>query len=232
MHADAHERLIVALDLPNGDAAKKLVTTLDGVVAFFKIGLELYTADGPDFVRYLTSHKKRVFLDLKFFDVPETVRRAVEVVSSLNVNFLTVHAEPQVMAAAVQGRGKSTLRILAVTVLTSLDTTDLAEPVEDLVLRRAKNAIEAGCDGVICSPREARRIRETAGDKFVIVTPGIRPAGGAQQDHKRLATPATAIEAGADYLVVGRPIRDDRNPRQKAEQIIAEIGAASIRPRS
>ena len=219
------------------EEARKLIADLDGVISFFKIGLELYTASGVELISELTNAGKKVFLDLKFFDVPETVKRAVERVVQLRASFLTIHGNARIIQAAVEGRGNSELKLLAVTVLTSLDIDDIRElgfecAVQDLVMRRAEKALELGCDGVITSPREADKIRALAKkihgmqDKFLIVTPGVRDQAAGQDDHKRLGTPTETIKAGADYIVMGRPIRDAANPRARAEQIIAEMQAA------
>ena len=231
---NARDRLIFALDVASVEEARELVRKLDGSVSFFKIGMELYVSSGPSLIAELKAQNKRVFLDLKFFDVPETVKRAVRRVAATGATFLTIHGETKIIQAAVEGRGDSNLKLLAVTALTSLDSSDLREmgfagTVEDLVLNRAKTALERGCDGVIASPQEAGPIHElVSGSKknFLIVTPGVRPAGDASNDHKRLATPASAIEDGADYLVVGRPIRDAADPAKKAESIIAEMQQA------
>ena len=232
---NAKERLIFALDVPSVDDAAELVRKLSGKVSFFKIGMELYVSGGNALVKQLADEGHKVFLDLKFYDVPETVHRAVKRVVSTGATFLTIHGDTKIIKAAVDGRGTSALKLLAVTALTSLDSRDLEEmgfsaSVEELVARRASKAIEYGCDGVISSPQEAGKVRALArsarNDEFLIVTPGIRPAGDTSNDHKRLATPATAIEAGADYLVVGRPIRDASDPAKKAESIIAEMQQA------
>lgn len=225
----SNERLIVALDVPTPAEARKLVTELDGVVSFFKVGMELQLAAGPDFVRQLIAEGKKVFLDSKFLDVPETVKRAVEQVVRLGVSFLTVHESGKTVPAAVEASRGSSLQILAVTVLTSFDAADIQAlgfqcSPEELVLHRAKKAMEAGCHGVVASGLEARKIREMAGDRLLIVTPGIRPAGASTDDHQRSSTPAGAIRAGADYLVVGRPIRDAADRRQAAQGILDEIG--------
>lgn len=234
---DAHDRLIFALDVPTARRAQELVDTLSGAVSFFKIGLELYAATGLDFIPKLTKAGNKIFLDLKFFDVPETVKSAVEQVVPLGVDFLTIHGNGNIIKAAVEGRGDSILKLLSVTVLTSLDNDDMKDlgfncTVQDLVLHRARKALESGCDGVITSPREAGKIRALAkeiqgmDDKFLIVTPGIRPQASDRDDHKRMGTPGQAIESGADYLVIGRPIRDAADPRAEAEKIIAEMQAA------
>lgn len=227
------ERLIVALDVPNIKEAEKLVKCLDGVVSFFKIGLALQLMAGLEFVQWLLKEKKKVFLDYKYFDVEETIRQAVSHVASIGVNFLTVHGNGRIIKAAVEGRGQSDLKLLSVTVLTSLDASDLKDlgydcSVEELVLHRAKKALEAGCDGVIASGHEVQAIRELAQDCLLIVTPGIRPEGTDVNDHRRYVTPAQAIKSGADYLVVGRPIRNAKEPRIAAEKILAEIKEAGI----
>lgn len=208
-----------------------MVHTLAGEITFYKVGLELFTAAGMELVRELRRRGKRCFLDLKLFDIGKTVARTVAVIAKEDVDFLTVHGEEQVMRAAAGAKGASRLRLLAVTVLTSLDQGDLrkmgiAMSVGELALQRAKSAAECGCDGVITSALEAREIKEGTGGRILIVTPGIRPADGDLQDQKRVATPAAAIENGADYLVVGRPITRAENPRQAARGIVAEMQAA------
>jgi orotidine-5'-phosphate decarboxylase len=222
------ERLIVALDVPDIDEAKALVRRLGETVSFFKIGLALQLVAGLDFVHWLIERDKKVFLDYKYFDVEEIIRQAVARVASIGVNFLTVHGNGQIIRAAVEGRGQSDLKILSVTVLTSLDAYDLRDlgfncSVEQLVLHRATKALEAGCDGVIASGQEAQAIRALAQDRLLIVTPGIRPDGTDINDQKRHTTPAEAIKAGADYLVVGRPIRNAKDPRLAAERILDEM---------
>jgi orotidine-5'-phosphate decarboxylase len=236
---NASDRLIVALDVRTLREAEELVDTLEGVVSFFKIGIELHVSSGVECVKKLgEARKKRIFLDLKYFDVPETVKRAVERVAAMGVSFLTIHGNGKIIRAAVEGRGKSDLKLLAVTVLTSLDSDDIKDlgfdcSVQQLVLHRARKALEAGCDGVITSPSEAHLVRDIAREakdikeeKFLIVTPGIRPEKVARDDHKRYNTPTEAIKAGADYLVVGRPIREAADPRKAAQKIIEEMQAA------
>ena len=230
-HNEINERLIVALDVPAAAEARKLVVELKGLVSFFKVGMELQLAAGPDFVRQLVAEGKKVFLDSKFLDVPETVKRAVAQAVRLGTRFLTVHEGGKTVQAAVEASRGSTLQILAVTVLTSFDAAavrDLGYPCspEELVLRRAKKAMDAGCHGVVASGLEARKIRELCGDRLFIVSPGIRPAGTSTDDHQRSSTPANAIRAGADYLVVGRPIRDAADPRKAARDILEEMEAA------
>jgi orotidine-5'-phosphate decarboxylase len=238
IHIDASERIIFPLDVPSVDAAKEWIARLEGVVSFFKIGLELSAASGISLVPYLLERKKKVFLDLKFFDVPETVKSAVKKVTELGVSFLTVHGNGKIIKAAVEGRGASDLKLLSVTVLTSMDHDDIKEmgfecSLEDLVLYRARKALEAGCDGVISSPREAGKIHDLIAkefsskqDRFLIVTPGIRPESSTIHDHKRFSAPGGAIAAGADYLVVGRPIRESADPREMATRIIEEMQEA------
>ena len=223
-------RLIVGLDVPDTDAARALVARLGDSVGFYKIGLGLAPVGGFDLARDLKAAGKRVFLDLKLFDIGATVTAAVRALAPVAPDFLTVHGDPHVVRAAVAGRGAAPTRLLAVTVLTSLDRADLddgmtvAGEVPDIVVERARRALAAGADGVIASPREAGRLRalpEAAGR--LIVTPGIRPAGSAAGDQKRIATPAAALGAGADHLVVARPIWTAENPRTAAEAILAEI---------
>jgi len=233
---NARERLIFALDLPSVEQAREFVRQLEGAVSFFKIGMELYVSSGPGLVEELVQQGHKVFLDLKYYDVPETVKRAVSRAASLGPTFLTIHGDTKIIKAAVEGRGNSDLKLLAVTALTSLDTHDLREmgfdgTVEEFVVKRAGKALELGCDGVITSANEAGKVRDLAERHrhqggFLIVTPGIRPQGSTTDDHKRLASPGNAIGAGADYLVVGRPIRDSADPHEKAESIIREMQAA------
>ena len=227
------DRLIVALDQPTAERALAQVDGLGDEVARYKVGLELYCAAGGAIVEELRRRGKRVFLDLKLHDIPETVRRAADVVSALGVDLMTIHAAGglAMMRAAGEAAHARGARVLAVTVLTSLDAEDLARDghgagVEELVVRRAQLARDAGCDGVIASPREAAAIRRAVGAGFLIVTPGVRPAGAGQGDQKRVATAAEAIAAGADAVVVGRPIRDAERPREAAAALIAELERA------
>lgn len=232
MNIPARERLIVALDLPEVAAAEKLVVGLDGAATFYKIGYELALAkDGLVFAEMLARSGKKVFLDLKLHDIGNTVSRAVERAAERGMTFLTVHAFPQTMRAAVKGRGQSKLKILAVTVLTSWDDNDLREAgyamsVSDLVLKKAGQAKEIGIDGIVASAAEAAPIRKKVGNETLIVTPGIRPAGGDAGDQKRIVTPKDAIKAGADYLVVGRPVTAAGDPKAAVEAIVGEISAA------
>lgn len=236
---EAKEKLIVALDLEDIPAARRMVSQLDGLVDFFKIGLALQLAPGAQaFIEELLRTGKRVFLDYKYNDIPETVRKAVERASALGVQFLTVNGSSKVMREAAKGRSGK-LKLFTVTVLTSMDIDDIREmgysdhSVAQLVLFRAKKALEAGCDGVIASGQEAKQIKELT-DHLLVVTPGIRPDGSPEDDQKRKVTPAQAIEAGADYLVVGRPITNPDlhlNPRAAAEAILVEMQAAIDRAR-
>lgn len=224
----AEDRLIVALDVTTLQEAKDLVKKLDGIVSFFKVGIILYAATGLELVNWLIKNGKKVFLDLKYFDVEDTVREAVKCVAKTGVTFLTVHGNGKIIKAAVEGRGKSRLKLLIVTVLTSMDAHDIRNlgfpcSVEKLVLFRAKNALEAGCDGIIASGREVKLIRENTENKLLIVTPGIRPEGASLDNHKRCAAPAMAIKGGADYLVIGRPIIKASDPRKAAQAIVKEM---------
>jgi orotidine-5'-phosphate decarboxylase len=221
------ERLIVALDLPSVEASEALVGRLGDAVSFYKIGYQLAYAGGLSYAQKLASSGKQVFLDLKLHDIGNTVAHGVKSVARLGATFLTVHAYPQTMQAAVEAR-EGALRILGVTVLTSYDDDDLkaagyATPVKALVASRAKKARALGVDGLVCSPEEAAKVRAIMGAGMTLVTPGIRPAGTEAGDQKRIMTPAAAIAAGADYLVVGRPIVAAPDPRAAAEAIVAEI---------
>jgi len=224
------DRLIVALDLPDVRAAEGMVEKLGDAVSFYKVGFELALAGGLPFARALARSGKKVFLDLKLHDIANTVARATERAAELGATFLTVHAFPPTMRAAVEGRGKSALKILAVTVLTSWDDNDLEEAgyshsVRDLVRMRAEQAREIGIDGLVASAAEAADLRKKIG-AMLLVTPGIRPAGGAAGDQKRIVTPTEAIKAGADHLVVGRPVLSTDDPKAAAEAIVAEIAGA------
>ena len=224
------DRLIVALDLPDVRAAEGMVEKLGDAVSFYKVGFELALAGGLPFARALARSGKKVFLDLKLHDIANTVARATERAAELGATFLTVHAFPPTMRAAVEGRGKSALKILAVTVLTSWDDNDLEEAgyshsVRDLVRMRAEQAREIGIDGLVASAAEAADLRKKIG-AMLLVTPGIRPASGAAGDQKRIVTPTEAIKAGADHLVVGRPVLGADDPKAAAEAIVAEIAGA------
>ncbi|MCK9914085.1 orotidine-5'-phosphate decarboxylase [Microbacteriaceae bacterium K1510] len=232
MTVNARERLIVALDLPTVKAAEDMVRQLGDTVCFYKIGYQLAFAGGLPFAAGLIAAGKQVFLDLKLHDIGNTVQKGVEAVAQMGATFLTVHAYPQTMKAAVEGKQGSTLRILGVTVLTSYDDSDLAAAgfdmtVGELVAARAAQARDMGVDGLVCSPEEAANLRGVITPNMVLVTPGIRPAGSATGDQKRIMTPAKAIQAGADYLVVGRPVVEARDPKAAADQIVGEIEEAS-----
>lgn len=223
--------LIVALDVETAAEARLLVDRLGPHAGFYKVGLELYTAAGMAIVEELLDRGKEVFLDLKLYDIPETVRRAVAVVARLRVRFLTVHAVGSVMRAAIEGRGPGGLRILAVTVLTSFGPADVAElgyscEISELVATRTRQAMDAGVAGVVASPLEAAAVRRIAGPAAIVVTPGVRSAGSVRGDQRRVATPADAIRAGADYLVMGRQITRSPDPAGEALRVLEEIAAA------
>jgi orotidine-5'-phosphate decarboxylase len=225
------DRLIVPLDLPGVAEAEAMVARLGDSVTFYKIGYQLAFAGGLPLVRQLAGAGKKVFVDLKLHDIGNTVARGVESVAKLGATFLTVHAYPQTMKAAVEGRTGSGLKILAVTVLTSYDDGDLHAAgyrlnVSDLVEARAQQAQVLGVDGLVSSPEEAASLRKLVGHQMNLVTPGIRPAGSSSDDQKRIMTPARAIAAGADYLVVGRPIIGAADPKAAADAIQAEIAQA------
>lgn len=227
------DRLIVALDVPHAAAGLELSARLGDAVSFYKIGLGMLTGGGLALAHELKQeHGKRIFLDMKLFDIGATVEAAVRGLCQFDLDFLTVHGDPHVVRAAKEGAAKSDTQILAVTILTSLDRVDLddsliqAGDIADLVCTRAARAFEAGADGVIASPNEAAMIRilpEAAGK--LIVTPGVRPAGADKGDQKRIATPGAAISAGADHIVVGRPIWQAADPRAAAQAIAAELAA-------
>jgi len=228
----AHTRLIIALDLPTAEAAQEAIDAIGPAGQFYKIGYQLMPVGGLALATRLSGEGKKVFLDFKFHDIGATVERGVRSICKLGGDFLTVHAEPGVLKGAVDGRGDDArLKILGVTVLTSLNRDSLRQSgidmtVEALVLKRAEFAAEAGADGVIASAQEAGAIRARFGDALTIVTPGIRPIGADANDQSRIATPADAIAAGADYLVVGRPILAAADRASAARAILAEIEAA------
>lgn len=231
MPLEPRERLIVALDVPSVEVAKAVVSRLGDAVVFYKIGYQLAFAGGLAYAPALVDAGKRVFLDLKLHDIGNTVAEGVRSVAKLGASFLTVHAYPQTMKAAVEAR-QGDLRILAVTVLTSYDDDDLKHAgynatVKALVAGRAEQARILGVDGIVCSPAEATTVHAIAGDSLCIVTPGIRPAGADAGDQKRIMTPARAIAAGADYLVVGRPIIAAADPQEAAAAIVEEISQAA-----
>jgi orotidine-5'-phosphate decarboxylase len=225
------DRLIVALDLPGIEPAEAMIERLGDSVTFYKIGYQLGYAGGLSLVRDLRAAGKKVFIDVKLHDIGNTVARGVESLSSLGATFLTVHAYPQTMQAAVEARGDSGPKILAVTVLTSYNEADVQEAgyrhtIADLVAIRARQARALGVDGIVCSPEEVAALRAIVGDQMSLVTPGIRPAGSASGDQKRIMTPSRAIAAGADYLVVGRPVMEAADPKAAAESIQDEIARA------
>jgi orotidine-5'-phosphate decarboxylase len=228
----ARDRLIVALDVPGTEEARALVGKLGPAATFYKVGLELAMNGGLDLARELSGQGKSVFLDMKLLDIENTVERATRNAARLGATFLTVHGhDTKTLRAAMAGKAGTSLRILAVTVLTNLDARDLAEQglagmPDEVAARRAKLAREAGCDGVVASGQEARRVRAAVGPGLAIVTPGIRLPGGAVGDQARVTTPGDAIAAGADYLVVGRPITGAADPRQAAETFVQAIADA------
>ena len=227
---NAADKIIVALDVPTKKDALGLVEQLRGQISFFKIGLQLYTAEGPEIVRAVLASDSKVFLDLKFNDIPTTVARTVEAASSLGVRMLTIHlsgGSDMIRAAATVP--KNDLLVLGVTVLTSanegtLRETGLADQIDDQVLRLAKLGVANGVDGIVASPHEIKTLRAEFGDKIKIVVPGIRPSWSEPGDQKRFMTPRDALDAGADYLVIGRPITTHPNPGEAVEKVFAEIG--------
>jgi orotidine-5'-phosphate decarboxylase len=226
------DRLILALDVPSVEQAEAMIGKLGDAVTFYKIGYQLAYAGGLPLVQKLSGAGKKVFLDLKMHDIGNTIARGVESVAKLGATFLTVHAYPQTMKAAVEARGPN-LKILAVTVLTSYDDGDLHAAgyrlnVSDLVEARAQQAQVLGVDGIVCSAEEAARMHKIVGHQMCLVTPGIRPAGSATGDQKRIMTPGRAIAAGADYLVVGRPILEAADPKAAAEAVQGEIKQALV----
>lgn len=225
------DRLIVALDFPDIDAADAMIARLGDAVTFYKIGMELvYCGGGLALAQRLITSGKRIFLDVKLHDIPNTVERATRQIARLGATFLTVHAYPQTMRAAKAGAAGSRLKVLGVTVLTSSDDADLREAgyaydVRSLVLRRACQAREAGIDGLILSPQELRETRAALGGNFLLVSPGVRSAGGSAADQKRVMTPRQAMAEGADYLVVGRPVTQAAEPKTAVEGIVEEMAA-------
>jgi len=220
--------VIVALDVATADEARPLIAALGDSASFYKVGLELYTGVGMDFVRNLKSEGHRVFLDLKLYDIGETVKRAVAQVAQAGADFVSIHGSRAIMEAAVAGRDGAPLKLLAITVLTSFDENDLRQmgypgTVAELVELRVRNAVEAGVNGIVCSPLEVARVRALAGPAATLVTPGVRSAGAAAGDQKRVATPAQAIANGADYLVIGRQVTHAADPRGEMLRILEEI---------
>jgi orotidine-5'-phosphate decarboxylase len=226
-----HDPIIIALDFDSPRDADALVLALGDSAGFYKVGMELFAAGGMDYVRCLTGRGKRVFLDLKYYDIGETVRRAVALVAHCGAAFLTVHAVGQVMRAAVEGRGDSDLKLLAVTVLTSFDQLDLEEmgyqsTMSELVAKRVGQAMAAGIDGIVGSPVEACAIRRMAGPDAILVTPGVRSRGAAKGDQKRVATPGEAMRDGADYIVIGRQVTRAADPAAAMASIRDELREA------
>jgi orotidine-5'-phosphate decarboxylase len=230
-HIVNKDRLIFAMDVPDCDQAKELTETLGDAVTFYKLGLELMMTNGYfDLMDWMLERDKKIFADLKFFDIPATVGSAVRQLKDRGASFVTIHGNQAIMEAAAENKGDK-LKVLAVTALTSLDRGDLDDlgfdcNVEELVLSRAKRALQAGCDGVIASGIEAPQLRKNIDSKLLVITPGIRPVDNKpSQDQKRVVTVTRAFENGADYIVVGRPIRDANNPRNAAEEIQASISS-------
>lgn len=224
-------RLIVGLDLADVAEARRMVETLGELASFYKVGLTQLAGEGLALSRELKAAGKSVFQDWKLHDIGAQVEGAARAIAANGCDFVTVHAEPQVMEAAVRGRADSGLKVLAVTVLTSLSGEDLREigyaaPVQELVERRVRQAIEAGCDGVVASPREAAMARRLGGPNLLVVTPGVRPSGAAMDDQVRVATPGDALAQGASHLVVARPIIRAADPRAAARQILEEMASA------
>lgn len=222
------DRLIVGLDVPSVAEAEAMVATLGDAVSFYKIGLQLVFAGGLAFAEELAKSGKKIFLDVKLLDIDNTVSSAVENIAQMGMRFVTIHAYPKAMRAAVEARGDASLGLLGVTVLTSMDDSDLAAAgysgkTDELVLQRAIDARAAGMDGIVCSPIEVGKVRAAVGPDITLITPGIRPAGADAGDQKRITTPGDAIRDGADHLVVARPVIQAADPRAAAEAIQAEI---------
>jgi orotidine-5'-phosphate decarboxylase len=229
---DIRDRLIIGLDVGSVDEARSIVTRIGDAGTFYKIGYQLAYGGGFEFARELIGQGKKVFLDLKLHDIGNTVEEGVRSIARMGMTFLTVHAYPQTMRAAMAGKAGSDLKILAVTVLTSYDDNDLVEagyapvPAAELVARRAEQARDIGIDGIVCAATEAQRVRDIVGRNRLIVTPGIRPAGAEAGDQKRVVTPAEGIRLGANHLVVARPIVKAADPRAATEAIVREIADA------
>jgi len=220
--------VIIALDFNSPQEADHLVQALGDQATFYKVGMELFAAAGTDYVRCLADRGKRVFLDMKYYDIGETVRRAVAVVAKSGAEFLTIHAVPQVMRAALDGRGDAPMKLLAVTVLTSLDDSDVREmgheqTVAELVGRRVRQAMDLGIEGIVGSPLEAKAIRAAAGPEAILVTPGVRSRTAGKGDQKRVATPAEAVRDGASYIVIGRQVTRAEDPAAALAEIHAEL---------
>ncbi|MDQ2840962.1 MAG: orotidine-5'-phosphate decarboxylase [Acidobacteriota bacterium] len=234
----AENPMIIALDIDNAAEALALVNKIGPTAGFYKVGMELYAASGMQLVSKLSSLGKKIFLDLKLYDIGETVKRAARQICRTGVvDLLTVHGSRSVMQAAVEGREGAATQLLAVTVLTSFDQDDLADlgypvPLSDLVELRVRKAVESGMDGIVCSPLEVARVRQIGGPKLKLVTPGVRSRGAALGDQKRVATPSEALRDGADYLVIGRQVTRAVDPRIACQEIFQEISEArSLPPR-
>lgn len=228
---DAKDHLIVGLDVPTLDEAASIVTTLGNTVDFYKIGYQLVFAGGLEFARDIIADGKRVFLDMKLLDIDNTVAKGVENIAKMNVSMLTLHAYPKAMRAAVEAARGSSLCLLGVTVLTSMDEDDLIEAgyasnPASLVARRARQAVEAGMGGIVCSAAEAQNVRTITGPDMAVVTPGIRPSGADHGDQKRVVTPADALRNGSSHLVVARPVVAARDPLEAARAILSEMSGA------
>ncbi len=227
----ANNPLIIALDVDSAEEALRLINKIGPAADFYKVGMELYAAAGMSLVKQIAASGRKVFLDLKLYDIGETVKRATrQICAGVSPTFLTVHGSRSVMKAAVEGRGDSATKLLAVTVLTSFDQEDLADlgypsSIADLVALRVKKARESGMDGIVCSPLEVVRVRTLAGPEMKLVIPGVRSAGVDKGDQKRVATPAEALRDGADYLVIGRQVTRAADPRGACEEILAEVAA-------
>ncbi len=239
------ERLIVALDFSDVNEARKCVDELDGIVSFYKVGLELFTSASRGFLEELRQRKYQIFLDLKMHDVDETIRRAVANVAAIGVDFLTIHGNSATLKAACLGKVDQKLKLLAVPLLSSWNETDLQElflvgPTEDFIPKfdnlddyvfwRADQAISQGCDGLIASGEYVKKLRKRFDEKVLLISPGIRPTGSSTNEHKRSLTPGTAIQDGANYVVVGRPIRDAANRKEVAQRIIEDIATVTLPP--
>ncbi len=227
----ATDRLILPLDVATVEEARAIVQETKGVVGVYKVGMQLQFAGGLPFAEELAREGHKVFLDVKLLDIDNTVEKAVENITRMGMNFVTIHAYPKTMRAAVAGRGNANVCLLGVTVLTSMDTEDMKAAgyngdVEELVKTRTIAARAAGMGGIVCSPLEVGQLRDLAGPDMVLVTPGIRPAGSEAGDQKRIMTPGEAIAAGSDYLVIGRPITQAADRRAAAQAVVAEIEAA------
>jgi orotidine-5'-phosphate decarboxylase len=227
--------IIVALDFDNVEQARTLVLRLGSAVDFYKVGLELYAVAGMPFVQELIGQGKQVFLDLKMYDIGETVKRAVAQVDRTEVRFLTIHAINPVMRAAIESKNRASLKLMAVTVLTSFDqqdVTDMGHPcsISELVALRARNAMEIGMDGIVCSALDVAAVRRITGPDAIIVTPGVRSATASKGDQKRVATPAEAIAAGANYIVIGREVTRASDPADQVARVIDQIKAEDTKP--